>query len=314
MARLLVTGGAGFVGGNFVHHWRARRPDCEITVLDALTLTGNAERIADVPGVSLVVGDVRDTALVETLLRGRQIDTLVNFVPEGGEEGPSETDAVSVRNLLAVARTVWLDEGGGPRRFHHVSGSETAEGAQIGDPDGGLRATVSRCPANYGPYQLPESTIPQFLANALSNRRLPVNGDGSGRREWLHVEDHCGGIELVLERGRAGQAYDLGGGADVSELALVDALCGAIDAAFAADPELARRYPFAPPARGEQTSVLRYFVEAGATHGWRAMDWTKARDELGYAPARSFAEGLAETVQWYLANEEWWLPLLERNK
>lgn len=353
MAKLLVTGGAGFIGGNFVHYWRARHPADELTVLDALTHAGNAETIGAVPQVSLVVGDVCDTALVETLLRGRQIDTLVHFAAESraghsiaGPDACVQTNLVGTHSLLKAAQAVWLDEGSGqPHRFHHVS-SDAVYGS-LGPDDRpfrethpyapsspyaaskagsdhlvrawrhayGLQATISTCSNNYGPYQSPEKLIPLFLVNALSNKRLPVHGDGLNRRDWLHVEDHCRGIELVLEHGTAGETYNFGGGAEMATLDLVAALCAWIDAAFAADERLAQRFPFAPAARGENTIALQRFVEdRNGRDRRRAVDASRARDELGYVPARSFDEGLGQTLQWYLDHEEWWLPLLDRDK
>ena len=353
MARLLVTGGAGFIGGNFVHHWRARHPGDEIVVLDALTYAGNAETIGEAAGVSLIVGDICDTALVETLLRGRQLDTIVHFAAEShvdrsiaAPDAFIQTNLLGTHSLLAAAQKVWLDEGSGrPHRFHHVSTDEVYGSLEPDDPafcettpyapnspysaskagsdhlvrawhhTYGLQTTASNCSNNYGPYQFPEKLIPLFLVNALSNKRLPVYGDGQNRRDWLHVEDHCRGIELVLERGRVVETYNLGGGAELSNLELVEQLCGWIDRAFGADPQLAKRFPFAPAARGEQSIILRQFVEDRKGHDRRyAIDAGKAQAELGYAPSRSFGEGLAQTLQWYLDNEQWWLPLLERNK
>ena len=352
MAKLLVTGGAGFIGGNFVHYWRARHPADEITVLDALTYAGNAETIGDVPGVSLVVGDICDTRLVATLLRERQIDTLVHFAAESHvDRSIAEPDAfvqtnvVGTASLLKAAQAVWLDEGGEgmPHRFHHVSTDEVYGSLGPGDPafsettpyapnspysaskagsdhlvrawhhTYGLQVTASNCSNNYGPYQFPEKLIPLFLVNALSNKLLPVYGDGLSVRDWLHVEDHCRGIELVLEQGRVGETYNIGAGAEMTNLELVDELCSWVDAAFTGDPRLAKRFPFAPAARGEKTIALKHFVEDRKGHDRRyAIDASKAHAELGYAPARTFREGLGETLQWYLDNEAWWLPLLER--
>jgi dTDP-glucose 4,6-dehydratase len=353
VANLLITGGAGFIGGNFVHFWRARHPDDEIIVLDALTYAGNAETIGDVPDVSLIVGDICDTALVETLLRDRQIDTLVHFAAEShvdrsiaAPDAFIQTNLVGTHSLLKAAQAVWLETGSGqPHRFHHVSTDEVYGSLEPDDPafsettpyapnspysaskagsdhlvrawhhTYGLQVTTSNCSNNYGPYQFPEKLIPLFLVNALSNKLLPVYGDGMNRRDWLHVEDHCRGIELVLEKGRIGETYNIGGGAEMSNLELVEELCGWIDGAFAADEGLATRFPFAPAARGEKTIALKHFVEDRKGHDRRyAIDAGKAGDELGYAPSRSFREGLGETLQWYLDNEEWWLPLLERKK
>ena len=353
MAKLLITGGAGFIGGNFVHYWRARHPADAITVLDALTYAGNAETIAEVPDISLIVGDICDTRLVATLLRDREIDTIVHFAAESHvDRSIAEPDAfihtnlVGTHSLLKAAQAVWLDErDGAPHRFHHVStdevyGSLGPEDAAFSEttpyaPNSpysaskagsdhlvrawhhtyGLQVTTSNCSNNYGPYQFPEKLIPLFLVNALSNKLLPVYGDGMNVRDWLHVEDHCRGIELVLDQGRIGETYNIGGGAEMANLELVEELCRWIDEAFAGNEALAKRFPFAPAARGEQTIGLKHFVEDRKGHDRRyAIDETKARDELGYAPSRDFRTGLGETLQWYLDNEQWWLPLLERKK
>jgi dTDP-glucose 4,6-dehydratase len=239
---------------------------------------------------------------------------------------------------------VWLDSGSGmPHRFHHVSTDEVYGTLGPDDPaftedtpyapnspyaaskagsDHLVRAyhrtfdlevTASNCSNNYGPYQFPEKLIPLFLANALEGKLLPVYGDGSNRRDWLHVEDHCRGIELVLDKGRVGETYNIGGGAELANLDVVDVLCDWVDTAFANEPGLAKRYPFAPAARGEPTSLLKRFVEDRKGHDWRyAIDESKARSELGYAPQRRFEAGLATTLQWYLDHESWWVPLLNR--
>ena len=356
MANLLITGGAGFIGGNFVHYWRARHPDDPIVVLDSLTYAGHPETIAEVPGCTLVVGDICDTKLVETLLREREVDTLVNFAAEShvdrSIDAPDafiQTNLVGTASLLKAAQQVWLGvEGfgasGKPHRFHHVSTDEVYGSLGPDDPPFsettphapnspyaasksgsdqlvrawhktfGLAVTTSNCSNNYGPYQFPEKLIPLFLMNALSNKVLPVYGDGMNVRDWLHVEDHCRGIELVLDKGRVGETYNLGGGAEMANLDLVKELCGWVDQAFADNPALKERFPFAPAARGEETLGLMRFVEDRKGHDRRyAIDESKAREELGYASERDFKGGLASTLEWYLANEDWWLPLLEGN-
>jgi len=350
VANLLVTGGAGFIGGTFVHYWRARHPADSIVVLDRLTYAGNPETIADVEDVALIVGDICDTRLVESLLRDRAIDSIVHFAAEShvdrSIEAPDafvQTNLVGTASLLKAAQAVWLEGSGKPHRFHHVSTDEVYGTLGPDEPPFtettphapnspyaasksgsdqlvrawhrtfGLEVTTSNCSNNYGPYQFPEKLIPLFLVNALSNRMLPVYGDGMNVRDWLHVEDHCRAIELVLEKGRIGETYNIGGGAEMPNLELVRELCNWVDEAFAADEGLAERFPFAPPARGERSALLQRFVEDRQGHDWRyAIDCTKARDELGYEPRRTFAEGLAETLTWYLQNEEWWVPLLER--
>lgn len=178
----------------------------------------------------------------------------------------------------------------------------------------GLDTVTSNCSNNYGPFQFPEKLIPLFLINALHGRALPIYGDGQQVRDWLHVEDHCRGIAACLHRGRTGETYNIGGGAELPNLAVIDTLCAAVDAAFAADPGLAERFADAPAARGLPTSSLKTFVTDRPGHDRRyAIDETKARAELGYAPTRSFAQGFAETLGWYLANESWWRAVQNGN-
>jgi dTDP-glucose 4,6-dehydratase len=350
MARLLVTGGAGFIGANFVRHWREEHPQDAVTVLDLLTYAGNPANLAGVAGVELVVGDIGDTALVENLLSEREIDTLVHFAAEShvdrsitGPDAFLATNVIGTHSLLKAARTVWLDRGSGRRhRFHHVSTDEVY--GSLGPEDApftettayapnspyaaskaasdhlvrayhrtyGLQTTTSNCSNNYGPRQFPEKLIPLFLLNALHGRALPIYGDGMNVRDWLHVSDHCAGIEAVLARGRAGETYNIGGGAELPNLAVIDRICARVDSAFAADPALSQRFPDAPAARGQPTGSLKSFVPDRAGHDRRyAIDGSKARRELGQEPLRSFDEGLAETLAWYLANENWWRPLLK---
>ncbi len=345
---LLVTGGAGFIGANFVRHWRARDRHATIVVLDALTYAGNR---ASLDGVAhdFVQGDIGDTALVEQLLRDRGVDTIVHFAAEShvdrsihGPDAFIETNVLGTHSLLKAARTVWLAGSGSPHRFHHVSTDEVYGSLGPDDPafseatayapnspysaskaasdhlvrayhhTYGLQTTTSNCSNNYGPYQFPEKLIPLFLINALHGRPLPIYGDGMQVRDWLHVEDHCLGIAAVLDHGRVGETYNIGGGAELPNLTVIDTLCAAVDAAFAHDPALATRFPDAPAARGAATASLKTTVTDRPGHDRRyAIDERKARDELGYAPQRSFTQGFAATLGWYLANEAWWRGVLD---
>jgi len=348
LANLLVTGGAGFIGGNFVHYWAKNHPDDSIVVLDCLTYAGNESTIAGVEQAELVVGDIRDTALVEGLLRDRGMAAIVHFAAEShvdrsisGPDAFIDTNILGTNSLLKAARKVWLDEGSGrPHRFHHISTDEVFGSLGPNDPafhedtpyapnspysaskassdhlvrayhhTFGLEVTTTNCSNNYGPYQYPEKLIPLFLLNALSGKPLPIYGDGMNVRDWLHVEDHCRGIEAALARGKPGETYNIGGGEELPNMAVIDRICAAVDAAFASSPDLVRRYPDAPAAQGRSTSELKTFVEDRKGHDRRyAIDERKARAELGYVPAHDFAGGLAQTLDWYLANEEWWMPL-----
>ncbi|RIV83052.1 dTDP-glucose 4,6-dehydratase [Aurantiacibacter zhengii] len=350
MANLLVTGGAGFIGGNFVHYWADNHPSDAMIVLDSLTYAGNASTIAGVEQAELVVGDIRDTALVEELLRDRSIDTVVHFAAEShvdrsitGPDAFIETNILGTNSLLKATRTVWLDEGNGkPHRFHHISTDEVYGSLDPEDPafsettpyqpnspysaskassdhlvrayhhTFGLEVTTSNCSNNYGPYQYPEKLIPLFLLNALHGRDLPIYGDGMNVRDWLHVEDHCRGIEACLLKGKPGETYNIGGGAELPNSAVIDNICMHVDLAFASFPGLAARFPDAPAAVGEPTAELKTFVTDRLGHDRRyAIDERKARAELNYMPLHTFDNGLALTLQWYLDNEDWWRPLIE---
>jgi dTDP-glucose 4,6-dehydratase len=350
MADLLVTGGAGFIGANFVHYWRQRHPGDGIVVLDALTYAGNRASIDGVPEVTFVQGDIRDRQLVERLLRDHAIDTLVHFAAEShvdrsihGPDAFIEANVLGTHELLKAAKSVWLDAGSGtPHRFHHVSTDEVYGTLGPDEPafsettpyapnspyaatkaasdhlvrayhhTYGLQVTTSNCSNNYGPYQFPEKLIPLFLINALHGKALPIYGDGQQMRDWLYVEDHCRGIELVLERGEVGECYNIGGGAELPNLTVIETLCTALDKAFALRPELADRFAEAPAARGQPTETLKRHVTDRPGHDRRyAIDESKARRELGYAPSRGFSERFGETLDWYLSNETWWRAIMD---
>jgi dTDP-glucose 4,6-dehydratase len=349
MANLIVTGGAGFIGANFVHHWRKTHLADGIVVLDALTYAGNRANLDGLDGVELVVGDICHTDLVSELIDSRDIDTIVHFAAEShvdrsitGPDAFVTTNVVGTHSLLKAAKNAWLDKGSGkPHRFHHVSTDEVYGSLGPNDPafsettpyapnspysaskagsdhlvrayhhTYGLETTTSNCSNNYGPFQFPEKLIPLFLLNALHGRKLPIYGDGMNVRDWLHVEDHCRGIELCITKGCPGEVYNIGGGRELPNIAVIEEICRGVDAAFARDPSLAKRFPDAPAARGSASETLKSYVEDRKGHDRRyAIDESKARGDLGYAPARDFAEGFATTLAWYLAREDWWRPLL----
>jgi len=353
MAELLVTGGAGFIGANFVHYWRAHHPDDGIVVLDKLTYAGNPENLSGAANVELVVGDICDTALVTRLLAERQLDTIVHFAAEShvdrsisGPDAFVTTNVIGTHSLLKAAKDVWLDKGSGrPHRFHHISTDEVYGSLGPSDPafsettpyapnspysaskagsdhlvrayhhTYGLQTTTSNCSNNYGPYQFPEKLVPLFVLNCLHGRNLPIYGDGMNVRDWLHVEDHCYGIERILLAGRIGETYNIGGGQELPNLTVIEEVCRTVDAVFASDPDLGRRFPDAPAAAGRPSTDLKTFVTDRLGHDRRyAIDERKIRSELGYAPRRTFAEGFAATLAWYLGNESWWRALLNRPK
>nr|WP_283773446.1 dTDP-glucose 4,6-dehydratase [Altererythrobacter sp. KTW20L] len=345
---MLVTGGAGFIGGNFVHYWVNAHPNDNITILDCLTYAGNRSTIDGVEQAELVVGDIRDNDLVERLLRDRAITTIVHFAAESHVDrsisGPDAfigTNILGTNSLLKAARKVWLDSGTGqPHRFHHISTDEVFGSLGPRDPaftettpyapnspysaskaasghlvrayhhTYGLDVTTSHCSNNYGPYQYPEKLIPLALLNALHGRPIPIYGDGKNVRDWLHVADHCRGIELCIKRGVPGETYNIGGGSELPNLVMIDRICSEVDRAFSEVVGLAARFPCAPSAYGGSALELRTYVPDRPGHDRRyAIDDTKARQELGYQPLHALADGLAGTLRWYLNNERWWRPL-----
>jgi len=348
VAELLVTGGAGFIGTNFVRYWRRNHPQDRVTVVDCLTYAGSRTSLEGISGVSLVVEDVCDTASMVHLIRQRGIDTIVHFAAESHVDrsitDPDvflNTNVMGTHSLLKAARSVWLDSASPKKhRFHHVSTDEVYGSLEPGDPSFtetslyapnspysaskaaadhlvrayhrtyGLQTTTSNCSNNYGPYQFPEKLIPLFFLNALHGLPLPVYGNGMNVRDWLHVEDHCAGIEKILSGGRPGETYNIGGGDELTNLEVVSKICCIVDRTFAERPYLKRRFPAAPPAGGRASETLKTFVPDRAGHDRRyAIDDRKIRQELGYKPNRTFTQGLSETLYWYLEHEEWWTPL-----
>ena len=303
------------------------------------------------PGFRFVHGDIRDRGLIETLLREEELDTIVHFAAEShvdrSIQGPEifvEVNVAGTQALLEAARAVWLGpEGRGRRhRFHHVSSDEVY--GSLGPDDApfteltayapnspyaaskaaadhlvraynrtyGLDAVISNCSNNYGPYQFPEKLIPLCLVRLLAGERLPIYGDGLHVRDWMHVEDHCRGIELALGRGLPGESYNLGGGAESANLETVRLLCGLVDRAFDDDPTLAERFPGAAPARSEGCRESIEMVPDRPGHDRRyAIDGAKAHRELGFEPRYALEEGLAATVRWYLDHEPWWRAVMD---
>jgi dTDP-glucose 4,6-dehydratase len=294
-----------------------------------------------------VHGDICESELVQRLLHQHAIDTIVHFAAESHVDrsiaGPDvflTTNVIGTQRLLEAARA-HLRANPGPFRFHHVSTDEVYGSLGLDDPPFtettpyapnspyaaskaasdhvvrawhhtyGVPVTTSNCSNNYGPYQFPEKLIPWMLTHALRGMPLGLYGDGRNRRDWLFVDDHCHGIDLVLARGALGETYNIGGGRELENIELVRLLCGELDARFAHDAALRERYPDCPAARGARCAEAITFVTDRAGHDRRyAIDHTKASGALGYAPTHAFERGVAATVDWYLTHEEWWRPLL----
>lgn len=354
MASLLVTGGAGFIGANFVHYWLRHHPDDRVVVLDALSYAGNLaslEHVLEQESLRFVHGDIRDRALVEQLLLDERIDTIVHFAAESHVDrsirGPAafiDTNVVGTHSLLQAARQVWLERDDAPatHRFHHISTDEVFGSLEADEPafseerryapnspysaskaasdhlvrsyhhTYGLQVSTSNCSNNYGPYQFPEKLIPLMIVNALEGKSLPVYGDGSNIRDWLYVDDHVRGIDLVINAGRVGRTYNFGGDSERANLDIVKDVCRLIDERFAADGFLAERFPACPVASGAETATLIEMIEDRPGHDWRyAIDSSRARGELGFAPAIDLDTGLRRTLDWILDNEAWWRAVMD---
>ena len=353
MARLLITGGAGFIGSNFVHYWLREHATDRVVVLDALTYAGNLanlQAVADNPQYRFVRGDIGDRELVESLLREEAVDTIVHFAAESHVDrsitGPGafvQTNVVGTYSLLEAARQVWLkDRSVEKHRFHHVSTDEVYGSLGPADPPFseltpyapnspysaskaasdhlvrayhhtyGLRTTTSNCSNNYGPFHFPEKLIPLMIVNILHGRSLPIYGDGRNIRDWLYVEDHCRGIDLVLTNGRDGEVYNIGGRAEAENLQLVQLLCECADREVAGRGDLHASFPACPVLQGGKATSLIKFVTDRPGHDRRyAIDSGKIERELGFRPTVSLAEGLRRTVGWYLGNAGWWQNVMD---
>ena len=322
--RLLVTGGAGFIGSNFVHYWLERHPDDEIVVYDLLTYAGNRESLAPVEDrIAFVQGDICERELAESTLREHATEVVVNFAAESHNSlavvDPTRffrTNVLGTQTLLDASRAA------GVERFHHVSTCEvygdlaldtdevfteespyrprTPYNASKAGADHAVRAyfetfglpvTITNCSNNYGPFQFPEKVIPLFATNALDDEPLPMYASTQNKREWLHVLDHCEAIDLVLHEGRAGETYNVGSGIEATIEEIADRVL-----------ELT-----------EKPQTLKKIVPDRPGHDRRyLLDASKISTELGWAPAHGFEDGLAETVGWYAENRDWWEPLKAR--
>lgn len=352
MKTLLVTGGAGFIGANFVHYWLAQYPQDKVIVIDALTYAGNRANLAPIDGnphFSFVQGDICDTDLIEKLLREHSVNTLVHFAAEShvdrsitGPDAFIETNILGTYSLLKAAKKVWLDDGEVEHRFHHVSTDEVYGTLSATDPaftedtayapnspysaskaasdhlvrayhhTYGLKVTTSNCSNNYGPYHFPEKLIPLVITHILHDKALPIYGDGQQIRDWLYVSDHAYGIDLVLNKGRVGENYNIGGNNEWANIDIVKTICALVDEQFNQNSNLAQQFPHAISAmQGSSASLITYVKDRPGHDRRYAIDATKTQNELGYAPKESFETGIAKTVHWYLNNESWWRAVMD---
>jgi dTDP-glucose 4,6-dehydratase len=334
---ILVTGGAGFIGSNFVLYWLDQYQDSKVVVLDALTYAGNRANLAAVEDdahFKFVHGNILDTALVEQIMQQESIDTIVHFAAESHVDrsihGPDEflkTNIEGTHSLLKAAKKLWLDEGAENHRFHHVSTDEVYGTLKADEPafteqhqylpnspyaaskassdhivrsyhhTYGLKTTISNCSNNYGPYQFPEKLIPLIIANCLDGKALPIYGDGKQIRDWLYVDDHNRGIDLIIRNGLIDNTYNIGGNNEWTNIDIVTLVCELMD----------EHHPAGAPHKN-----LITYVKDRAGHDRRyAIDATKIMKEMKYEPEETFETGIRKTIKWYLDNEGWWRSVMD---
>lgn len=321
--KLLVTGGSGFIGSNFIRLYLKEYPDCAITNLDKLTYAGNPENLREFEGhprYRFVRGDIGDPAVVQSLMRDG-VDVVVHFAAESHVDrsihDPAvflDTNILGTHNLLKCAREtsvslfvqVSTDEVygslGASGKFSELSPVQpnSPYAASKAGADLVCRSffetysfpvIVTRCGNNYGPYQFPEKLIPLFVTNLMDNLPVPIYGDGLNVRDWIHVEDHCRAIDLVLRKGKPGEVYNIGSKQEMNNLQITEILFKQL----------------------QKPDSLKKFVKDRLGHDRRyAIDPTKLEEQLGWSPRLSFEQGIKETVAWYKNNESWWRPLKEK--
>ena len=322
---ILVTGGAGFIGSNFVYYMLRKHPDYRVVCIDALTYAGNLETLEKAmenPNFRFFKGDITDRKTVYSLFEEEKFDAVVNFAAESHVDRSIEEPEVFLKtNILGTQVLLDASRKYGNIRYHQVSTDEVYGDLPLDRPDlffteetpihtsspysaskasadllvmayyrtYGLPVTISRCSNNYGPYHFPEKLIPLMLINALEGKPLPVYGNGLNVRDWLYVEDHCKAIDLIVHKGRLGEVYNVGGHNEKTNLEVVKTLLNIL---------------------GKDESLIK-FVKDRPGHDRRyAIDPTKIQNELGWYPETNFKDGLRLTVNWYLANTTWWENIL----
>ncbi len=318
---IIVTGGAGFIGSNFIFHMLAAHPENRIVCLDKLTYAGNLSTLAGVmddPHFRFVKADICDREAVFALFEEEKPDVVVNFAAESHVDRSIEDPGVFLKtNILGTQVLMDACRRYGIQRFHQVGTDEVYGDLPLDRPDlffteqtpihtsspysaskagadllvmayhrtFGLPVTISRCSNNYGPYQFPEKLIPLMIANALADKPLPVYGQGLNVRDWLYVEDHCKAIDLILQKGRVGEVYNIGGHNEMKNIDIVKLICKEL---------------------GKPESLITYVTDRKGHDMRYAIDPAKIHSELGWLPETMFADGIKKTIQWYLDNREWW--------
>ncbi|WP_334100848.1 dTDP-glucose 4,6-dehydratase [Anaerotignum faecicola] len=318
---IIVTGGAGFIGGNFVHYMLEKYSNYRIICLDALTYAGNLETLQDVmenPNFRFIKGDIADRALVYSLFEEEKPDIIVNFAAESHVDRSIENPEIFLRSNV-IGTSVLLDacRKYGIKRYHQVSTDEVYGDLPLDRTDlffteetpihtsspysaskaaadllvqaygrtYHLPITISRCSNNYGPYHFPEKLIPLMIANCLNDKPLPVYGKGENVRDWLYVEDHCRAIDMIIHKGEVGEVYNIGGHNERTNLQVVKTIIQAL---------------------GKSESLITYVTDRPGHDMRYAIDPTKIKNDLGWEPQVLFDEGIQKTIQWYLDHKTWW--------
>ena len=325
MKNILVTGGAGFIGGNFIHYLLGNRPDCHITCLDALTYAGNLETLKSVledSRLRFVHGDITDREAVYHLFEEENFDAVVNFAAESHVDRSIDTPEVFLKtNILGTQVLLDACNRFGTGRYHQVSTDEVYGDLPLDRPDlffteetpihtsspysaskasadllvtayyrtYGTPVTISRCSNNYGPYHFPEKLIPLMIINALHDRPLPIYGDGLNVRDWLYVEDHCRAIDLIIRKGKVGEVYNVGGHNEMRNIDIVKLICQEL---------------------GKPESLITHVTDRKGHDRRYAIDPEKIHRELGWLPETKFADGIKKTIQWYLTHQKWWEDII----
>jgi dTDP-glucose 4,6-dehydratase len=328
---LLVTGGAGFIGSNFINRFMPLNPGCRVVNLDALTYAGNLKNLTAVehnPDYRFIKGDIGDAALVASLLAEEKIDAVVHFAAESHVDrsitGPEifvRTNVLGTQILLEESRKHWQSGQVADFRYYQISTDEVY--GSLGEtgyftedtplaPNSpysasktgadllvrayhetfGMPTLISRCSNNYGPYHFPEKLIPLLIANCIARKSLPVYGDGKNVRDWLHVQDHAAAIECILKAAKPGSVYNIGGNNEWQNIAIVNLVCDLLDSRLGRQP-------------GENRGLISYVKDRLGHDRRYAIDASKLKHDLGWSPAYIFEAGIAETIDWYLANQQW---------
>ncbi len=318
---ILVTGGAGFIGSNFIFYMLEKHPECRIVCLDKLTYAGNLstlKSVMDNPRFRFVKGDICDREAIYRLFEEEKPDIVVNFAAESHVDRSIEDPGVFLQtNIMGTAVLMDACRKFGIGRYHQVSTDEVYGDLPLDQPEllfteetpihtsspyssskasadllvmayhrtYGLPCTISRCSNNYGPYQFPEKLIPLIISRALSDQSLPVYGDGKNVRDWLYVEDHCKAIDLIIHEGKVGEVYNIGGHNEMANIDIVKLICKEL---------------------GKPETLISYVTDRKGHDQRYAIDPAKIHRELGWLPETKFADGIRKTVAWYLENREWW--------